>query len=155
MCGRKVLQEYGVESEANAMKVLLRHENQENTLAKYSVILNAVKAGMVSPKARTMRYRLEVVVRSTADKQDGDEVAPELVHATKVDLVHQAFDDQAPAIARQHPIIGLFNAARTTLGLQFTAFFVVPIGELQIDRKDRAFYDGWAYLITCAEHVST
>lgn len=161
LCARKVLRDYGVESEANAMKVLLRHENQTNNLARFTVNLQAIRAAVVSAKARTLRYRLEVIVRTAADIEIAVPPAagqePETLHAAKVDLCHKALDDQAPGLPRQHPILYWFNLARTTLDLQCTVLMVVPIGELEIRPKagERAFYDGWGYLITCAEGVST
>lgn len=160
LCGRKVVRDFGFVEDANPpaegawqKRVVLSQENQSLTLPRYGILLRAVKAATVSAKARTLRYRFEVVVRSEADKR-ADE-SPEDIHQENVLLAHRALDDQAPGSVNQHPIVGLFNAARTALNLQCTVFLVVPIGEIEVARKDRAFYDAWGYVITCAEGVAT
>jgi hypothetical protein len=162
LCGRKVLVAAGVAIEppedlttTNSLVAMLKWQNQEITLARYVVQFGAIRAATVSAKSRTLRYRFEVLLRSDPDRREGDAVTPEAKHATNIRAVHMALEDVAPGIVNQHPIVKLFNDARTALGLECTVFHVLPVGELEVQKKDRAFYEGWAYLITCAEGVST
>jgi hypothetical protein len=134
----------------DAGSVFTGYENQRTVPGKQRVIINAIAGPVVSPKARNVRMRVEVLVETAADLQVTDGTTPEVSHATFVQQVHQIIETST-LVTRLQALGGTADIGN------FTCFGIVPLGELEVPPKpkDRVFRDGWGYRATVAECIAT
>jgi hypothetical protein len=153
ICFRELLKDIPV------YQVLLSQENQNVVLSGRDINIQAMGGSWVSPKSRNVRLRVQISVRTSADKDLSSSTDPADDHALAVDLVQQALNDSPTGL------VALLNQARDTLNadlplekkIQFTAFGFTPVGELPYPKppEERAIYDAWAYVVTCAEGIAS
>lgn len=147
---RQVIEEGLEAGEHGTLQVLTSLENQQTTLETRRVIINAKGGAAVTPKSRTLRYRVEVMYERSADRQEPDTEAPEQSFSHECGIIHRILEDQ------ETPLADLLSAARDTVG-PFTCFLVSLVGEIDADAPagSRMFRDVWAYDCTVCESDNT
>src|SRR5687767_13071015 len=97
---RQLLIDAAVAGVEGKPQILRSHENQYTVKdGLHRVNIRAVAGNQVTPKSRNLRMMVFICVESGADKQEGQADNPEDLHASFVDDIHEALDDNATPLA--------------------------------------------------------
>lgn len=142
-------------AEDSPIQVITSLENQNTTIRDRRLVINALNGVAVTPKSRTLRYRVELMYESSADVEariEGDPEPPDpaTVFREDVETIHRILEENAQTLAER------LSEARAEVGA-FTCFLVSLIGELEslAQPAQRVFQDRWGYMCTVAEQDST